>query len=378
MRNIFLISFLVFIMTLEPKTTVEPLVTFGVLTDVQYADCEDRPAPHDSSKTRFYRKALDQVDAAFKSWKESHKVKFVLQLGDIIDGLNRKLGGSYSSLRDTLEHFEYHASIPTFHSVGNHELYNFNRNELALLFYESVKKLDIPVEVFCPLNPAEHHTPVLYYKFCPVPNLKFISLDCFDVSVLGYDVDHPNYQMAAKILSSKHGHNVFEDWDCDGDLKGLDVRFQQMNGAVGEDQKAWLNNELRESDELGQRVIVFGHVGLYPDSTDWNCLLWNYNEIIQIFHQHKCVLAYFCGHTHESGYAVDSHGISYVVFTGIVETPPDSPAFATVSLYEDQLKIIGHGLEQSYVIPFKNDNLNNCDESIEEKISNSPAVKVEV
>lgn len=253
-------------MAVDKKLPKEPIVTFGVLADVQYADCDDRPPPCDAAgKTRFYRSALHHVDKAFDHWKApASKAKFVLQLGDIIDGLNRTHGGSHSGLARTLSHFEKHASIPTFHTVGNHELYNFDRKELAALFYNSIKKLDIPPEMFCPTKPSEENpsisTPVLYYKFSPVNSVKCISLDCFDVSVLGYDEANLNYQEAAKVLTSRHGHSVFEDWDSNGSLLGLDVRFQQMNGALGKEQMMWLDAELKESDELGQKVIVYGNI----------------------------------------------------------------------------------------------------------------------
>lgn len=251
-------------MAIIPDMGKQPLATFGVLADVQFADCDNLPASYDSSKLRYYRGSLDQVDVAFQYWEKSpDKVQFVLQLGDIIDGRSRQCpGGSFSSMRRTLEHFEKHKSIPTFHTVGNHELYNFNRKNLAELFYESVMKFNILPEIFSPENPLKDEStfinPVLYYKFCPTSSVKCISLDCFDVSVLGYDEKHSRYKEAAEILRSKHGHDIFDDWDCDGELKGLDTRFQQMNGAVGEEQLKWLDKELAESEELHQKVVVFG------------------------------------------------------------------------------------------------------------------------
>ncbi|KAL1478410.1 hypothetical protein MTO96_035035 [Rhipicephalus appendiculatus] len=42
-------------------STEKPLLTFGVLTDVQYADCDDKPAGYDPSLIRYYRNALNQV-----------------------------------------------------------------------------------------------------------------------------------------------------------------------------------------------------------------------------------------------------------------------------------------------------------------------------
>ncbi|EEC16997.1 hypothetical protein IscW_ISCW012264 [Ixodes scapularis] len=42
----------------------DPLVTFGVLADVQYADHDDKPARYDPSLMRYYRNALNQVSTA--------------------------------------------------------------------------------------------------------------------------------------------------------------------------------------------------------------------------------------------------------------------------------------------------------------------------
>lgn len=63
------------------------LVQFGVITDIQYADIEDRVAWYDASKTRRYRYALQQVKQAFRVWKETTddetdvRTTFALQLG---------------------------------------------------------------------------------------------------------------------------------------------------------------------------------------------------------------------------------------------------------------------------------------------------------
>lgn len=102
------------------------LVKFGVVTDVQYADNDNAPAWYDPRKTRYYRNALYQVHSAFEHWKQEEreegtiKTEFVIQLGDIIDGINRKSSheASLKALRKTLEQFEINPHIPTFHAVG--------------------------------------------------------------------------------------------------------------------------------------------------------------------------------------------------------------------------------------------------------------------
>lgn len=98
------------------------LARFGVLTDVQYADTDDKPAQYDPTKTRYYRTSLDHVSRAFEQWDQfdEEKPSFVLQLGDIIDGLNKNTNGLDPSeaITKTLAAFEAHPTIPTFHAVG--------------------------------------------------------------------------------------------------------------------------------------------------------------------------------------------------------------------------------------------------------------------
>lgn len=59
----------------------KPLVKFGIITDIQYADLPDRPAWYDPSKTRYYRSSLDHVKQAFDYWTSSDSCLFALQLG---------------------------------------------------------------------------------------------------------------------------------------------------------------------------------------------------------------------------------------------------------------------------------------------------------
>lgn len=63
----------------------EPIVRFGVITDVQYADADDHPAWYDPSKTRYYRSSLNHVKEAFRYWtqgcSDDISPSFALQLG---------------------------------------------------------------------------------------------------------------------------------------------------------------------------------------------------------------------------------------------------------------------------------------------------------
>ena len=70
------------------------LFSFGVIADVQYADSEKR-LNFEQVNWRCYREALGHLTDAVQVWNNSpggHKVEFVLQLGDLIDGINKCQG----------------------------------------------------------------------------------------------------------------------------------------------------------------------------------------------------------------------------------------------------------------------------------------------
>lgn len=80
---------------------------------------------------------------------------------------------------------------PTYHIVANHCLYNLSRSRLHQM-------LDIP------------HAPdgASYYSFSPHPAWRVVVIDAYDVSVLGWDADHPRHQEAAAILARENPNEV--------------------------------------------------------------------------------------------------------------------------------------------------------------------------
>ncbi|CAG2176752.1 unnamed protein product, partial [Oppiella nova] len=86
--------------------TMSYLLRFGVVADVQYADNDDRQAWYDANKTRFYRNSLTQVKKAFSHWNceenQNQGISFVLQLGDIIDGINAQPREYHDSSLDAI------------------------------------------------------------------------------------------------------------------------------------------------------------------------------------------------------------------------------------------------------------------------------------
>lgn len=49
------------------------------------------------------------------------------------------------------------------------------------------------------------------------------------------------------------------------------------------------------------------------------------------------------GHDHDGGYHRDDSGVHYLTLEGVIETPPGSDAFGTVSVYEDRMFLKGYG-----------------------------------
>jgi len=85
---------------------------------------------------------------------------------------------------------------------------------------------------------------------------------------------------------------------------------------------------------LSLDVVFSGHIPVYLGASDSLCLVWNYEEILQVLHKHHCVLAYLAGHTHNTAHCQDDSGVHHVVFPGVIKTLLDCPAaHATVLLY---------------------------------------------
>ena len=112
------------------------------------------------------------------------------------------------------------------------------------------------------------------------------------------------------------------------------------NGAVGDDQLIWLEEELEKSDKLGERVIIYGHCCLSPGSCVESCLLWNYQEVIHLLNIHQSAVLYLNGHSHIANHSTDAtSGVTYVVFPALTETLPDKKAFSTVTIRDGIISV---------------------------------------
>ncbi|XP_040187112.1 manganese-dependent ADP-ribose/CDP-alcohol diphosphatase isoform X2 [Rana temporaria] len=177
------------------------------------------------------------------------------------------------------------------------------------------------------------------YHFSPFPKFRILLIDSYDFSVIGRDSSSHKYVKSLKVLKQK---NKNADLNSPTDLD--DPQFVQFNGGISGDQLDWIDVILQSSDINGEKVMVAGHLPIFPPSTDPICLTWNYKEVLSMLQAHPSVVAYFSGHDHDGGYSRDPHGIHHITFHGIIETPPDSRAFSTMEIYEDRMELRGRGL----------------------------------
>ncbi|KAG4116766.1 hypothetical protein ERO13_D12G188312v2 [Gossypium hirsutum] len=264
-----------------------PLLSFGVISDVQYADIPDG---HTSlGVPRYYRHSILVLQRAVKNWNDHKNLNFVINFGDIIDGKCPK-DQSLNAVKKVASEFENFHS-PVYHMIGNHCLYSFPRDKLLPL-------LKIP-------NHGDGRTHA-YYDFSPTPGYRFVVLD-------GYDIKNPN--------SDKYSPEG---------LKGVDRRFVKHNGAVGNEQMEWLDNVLKDATNMKQKVQQAKKM-----------LLWNYDQVMDLIQRYDCVKVCLSGHNHQEGYSFDSRGVHHRVLNAASECPPGTNAFGYIDVYDKMLSLVG-------------------------------------
>ncbi|KAL9273222.1 Serine/threonine-protein kinase AFC2-like protein [Drosera capensis] len=150
----------------------------------------------------------------------------------------------------------------------------------------------------------------LRHPFFKRESLRFVVLDAYAVSAIGWPRDHPNVMKAMTFLEVE---NPDADKNSPNGLVGLDRRFLLFNGGVGREQLDWLDTVLQDASNSEQKVIICCHIPLDPGASSDDALLWNYDEVMDVIHRYKCVKACLAGHDHKGGYSVDSYGVHHRV-----------------------------------------------------------------
>jgi manganese-dependent ADP-ribose/CDP-alcohol diphosphatase len=336
-------------------------VSFGVIADVQYADAPDGS---DFKKTvvRRYRNSLNILKAAVEDWmasKETGGIKMVLQLGDLLDGRCAKIQtcdkmNCLKSVLDVLEKIP--SNVPRFDLIGNHELYLFAREQLN----DSAKS---------PLQSARLD-PVLgtestWYSYVVSPGFRVVVLDAYDISTLN-GARSPQTEEAFKYLEQHNPNDTRRfgvDWTTG--LSGLDLRNVPYNGSIGNSQLEWLAETLVLALESNEKCVLASHVSFIPGSNSMSCVVWNYQEVLDVLWNPRGwkagngngkresvttfsetpVIACMYGHSHKGGSCVDPRGIVHITFQAPLEAVGDSVAYATVhvDLVEGKMIVDGKG-----------------------------------
>lgn len=275
-----------------------PIVQFGIIADVQYADKPDAEGRH-------YRASINSLENAVACFNRAD-LDCVIQLGDLIDGGANAL----TEMSQAVEVFD-RVRAETYHVLGNHDFADLDRATVLQL-----------------LNMKNAH-----YAF-DIRGWLFVVLDTLDCSLQGgWQEDSHNYREGVRLLEQARQRES--------------DNAQEYNGAVGPKQLDWLDEMLAEADARRMQTVLFSHLPLLPIGEKHTA--WNAEEVIAVLEHHPCVKAVFSGHNHAGGYT-HQNGIHYVTCEAAVNAP--AGAWAIVTLSADAIQITGSGSLTSRTLPF--------------------------
>ena len=280
--------------TVRAASGDKPLLTFGLICDVQYADAEPQGERH-------YRASPAKLKAAVE-WLSKKDLPFTLHLGDLID----RDFNSFATVLPLLNGLGH----PVRHLLGNHD-YTVAEGDKSRV----VATLGMPAD---------------YYRF-DSGGVRLLMLDTNDLSTY------------------KHPQGSQLDLESEALLERLVAENRSgakpYNGGISVDQLAWLDRELTDADAAGARVILCGHHPLLPGDGHQ---AWNWDGVLEVIDRHRSVTAYFNGHFHD-GAEIIRNGVHYITFKSLLHEPGVN-AWSAIRIFGDRLEIEGNGREASRVI----------------------------
>ena len=273
-----------------------PLIRFGLIADIQYANADTRG-------TRFYRNSLKKLDDCILDLNR-HQVQFSLNLGDITDRNPEDLDPVLAVLKK--------ADHKIYTTPGNHD-YKGIRDNRSLY-----RKLEMPAE---------------YYSF-KKGNWRFVMLNTNEVaSYANVDGTWKQKELDEMLqrIKAANGHNA-----------------EEYNGGISSKQLKWLEQLLRNAVKKGEQVLIFSH---HPFGCADGLTALNDKEVIALVSKFRCVKALIAGH-HHAGAFCEVNSIPCIVAEGMIETA-DRNSYGTVELYADKLVLTGYGRMTSRTLYFK-------------------------
>ena len=139
----------------------------------------------------------------------------------------------------------------------------------------------------------------------------------------------------------------------EGEISRLDAKGKHnavlWNGAIGQQQLLWMEQQLAEAAFLGKPVAIFCHFPINPAGHPLT--LWNDAVLRDLIAKYSTVEAWFAGHAHEGGYTWQDE-IHHVTLQGMLMSP-DSNAFAILNFFPDRIEMQGFGREPSRILANK-------------------------
>ena len=253
-----------------------PVVRFGMVTDIHYADIAPDAAPVGVTGRRFYRESRRKLREAVDVFN-ARGVDFAIELGDFKDDTRGREG--------TLRHLEAietefaRFSGPRYHVAGNHD-------------FDCLT----PDEFFSRVPNDGKINPTGYYSFVR-GGITFIVLNaCYDSSLKPYCRANP--------------------WD---------------DANVPPEELAWFARELAAAEGP---VIVFCHQKL-DDLSEPRHLIKNAASVRALMERSGKVKGVFVGHQHKGGWRV-MNGIPYYTLRALVcDSGEGANSFAEVAVSAD-------------------------------------------
>jgi len=278
-----------------PDQDSAPLFSFGIISDVQYCDCE-------AAGTRFYRSSLDKLVEALNSLK-TDRPKFVFDLGDLIE----KDFVSYKPVYSILDA----SGLKIYHSTGNHDYSVEARMKKRIPQLKTFKEG--------------------YYSFS-IDKFRFIILN-------GNEISNYSSTTRAEIQAA---NDLIAKLKESGEKNG-----QDWNGGIGKKQLEWFDIELKTAAGNEEKVFIMCHFPAWPEN-EHNLL--NYRDVLSILEKYHNVIAWFSGHNHAGNYG-NFNMIHFVTVKGMVETETTG-SFALVEVYKNKIWIKGGGREKSQILAY--------------------------
>eukprot|EP01095_Lingulamoeba_sp_RSL-Kostka_P005931 TRINITY_DN1805_c2_g1_i2.p1 TRINITY_DN1805_c2_g1~~TRINITY_DN1805_c2_g1_i2.p1 ORF type:complete len:264 (-),score=101.07 TRINITY_DN1805_c2_g1_i2:336-1127(-) len=253
---------------------IKPIFTFGVIADVQYGDFDDA---YNFSQTslRRYRNAFVVFQQGIEEWNKynnnehNKQLSFIANFGDFIDGKcssNETQEESINKLLDEYNNNYNGKNKDLLSAIGNHELYNFSRDELY-------KKLNFDKFETNDEN-NDNFVPKLYYDYKPkiindenefidVDGWRIIVLNTFEFSTLWKGEDD---EEAFNYLDDNNPNDLKTCVDWLEGVEGVEKRFVPYNGGIKEEQQTWLKNTLEDCKNNNEKAFIFAHSPICPGS----------------------------------------------------------------------------------------------------------------